>query len=159
MIQKLRSTLSKFTIQDWVFVVFAILWVTIIIIDYLNKQIVYGPSFKYFRYFRLFGFFTILGIGLSAYYNRLKWFKKAPKIRINGLVVMLLIIGIIWAITISFNHYWRAPLDHTNYFHLAGMAIFTLGSTFLLVAATYGIGNLSRKRLIPQEDRSSTFVL
>jgi len=74
-------------------------------------------------------------------------------------MILLLIIGIIWAITLSFNYYWQAPLDITHYFHLAGMALFTLGSAFFLVTACYSVGSLVRDKVLGHQEVNGTFVL
>jgi len=159
MIDRIRGFISRLTLQDWIFVIFSLFWVSIIFIDYINKQVIYGPSFRHFRYFKLFGFLIILASFLSLYYNRLLLFKRLKFSIINGIVILLLFIGIIWSITISFNDYWQAPLDITNYFHLAGMGLFTLGSAFFLVTACYSVGRLIRTKLIDREEITGTFVL
>lgn len=159
MIDRLRGYISKFTLQDWIFLIFALFWVGIIFIDYINKQVVYGPSFRYFRYFKLFGFFTVIGSLLSLYYNRLFFLNRLKFNIVNGIMVLLLVIGIIWAVTLSFNHYWKAPLDFSHFLHLAGMALFTLGSAFFLITACYSIGRFLRKRLIESPETSLTFAL
>lgn len=159
MIDRLRTSLSRFTIQDWIFIVFSILWVGVIFIDYLNKQVIYGPSFRYFRYFNLFAFFFVIGSLISLYFNRLLFFKRLKFSVFNGSILVLLFIGIIWAITLSFNHYWQAPLDASHYIHMAGMALFTLGSSYLLIASCYSVGSWIRQRLINIKDDSATFVL
>ena len=159
MINTIKQKISKFKFQDWFFIAFSLCWVSIIMLDYFNKQVVYGPSFVYFRYYGLFGGLSILGIGFSMYVNRLYFFSRFKRPFINGIVVLLTLIGIVWAITASFNHYWKAPLDGSNYIHMAGKAIYTLGCSFFLLVSSYSSGSKFRTYLIPRKDKTLTFVL
>lgn len=160
MIHDLKHRLGQLKFQDWFFILFSLLWVGIIFLDYVNKQVVYGPSFKYFRYYGLFSFLSIVGVGFSMYINRLKFMSRFKRPYINGTMILAVVIGIVWAITIAFNQFWKAPLDYTNYLHLAGKAIFTLGCSFLLTLACYSSGSAIRSKLIkPEDPRSLTFVL
>lgn len=155
----LKNYFSKFSLQDWVFTLFSILWIAIIILDYLNKQVVYLPSITHFKYINLFFFLTLLGILLSASYTTSGPIRKFKAVPINGLIVFGLSITIIWAITLSYNKYWNAPLDYTHYLHLAGKGIFTIGCSFLLVLASFSSGNLIRTKFIPEIRPKITSIL
>ena len=155
----LKRYLAKFNVQDWVFTLFSILWIGVIILDYLNKQVVYIPSITHFKYFNLFAFLTLLGIVLSSSFTRSGPLKKFRAIPVNGLVVFCLTILVIWAITLSYNRYWNAPLDITNYMLLAGKGIYTIGSAFLLVLACFSSGNLLRTRFVENIRPENTGVL
>ncbi|MEL6388700.1 MAG: hypothetical protein AAFQ02_00950, partial [Bacteroidota bacterium] len=159
MLEKVRKSISSYTFQDWFFLVFSVVWIAVVLLDYLNKQVIYGPSFTYFKYYGLFGFLTIVGVFLSFYVNRI-WFAKAmDRSVINGLVVWLLMIIIIWAITYAFNRYWKAPLDFSNYLHLAAKCLFTIGSALILVVAAYGSGSWVRTRLFVDERYPITMAI
>ena len=67
-------------------------------------------------------------------------------------MLWVLIVIFIWAITISFNKYWQAPISLSNFAHLAKMSVFTLGISLILCAACYSVGNLLRCRLIGRRD-------
>jgi len=158
MISNIKEKLGQLKLQDWFFIIFSICWVGIIMLDYFNKQVIYGPSFKYFRYYGLFSFLTVIGIAYSLYINRISVFSRFTKPFLNGTIILAAVIGIVWSITIAFNAYWNAPLDYTNYLHMAGKAIYTLGCTFFLVVACYGAGSTIREKLV-LGDKSLTFVL
>ncbi len=154
-----KESFSKLTLQDWIFTIFSVLWITIIVTDYLNKQVTYVPSITHFKYTKLFSFLILLGAFLSAYYNRMGFLSKWRAIPINGIFIYALIQLVIWLVTLSYNKYWKAPLDYTNYLHLAGKAIFTLGCTLLLTVAMYSVGNLIRQKLVPSDSNKLTFKL
>ncbi len=154
-----KESFSKLTLQDWIFTIFSVLWITIIVTDYLNKQVTYVPSITHFKYTKLFSFLILLGAFLSAYYNRMGFLSKWRTIPINGIFIYALIQLVIWLVTLSYNKYWKAPLDYTNYLHLAGKAIFTLGCTLLLTVAMYSVGNLIRQKLVPSDSNKLTFKL
>ncbi len=128
-------------------------------LDYLNKQVVYIPSITHFKYFTLFGLLGILSTFLSAYYNKIGPFKKFRPLQINGLVVLVLILTFICSITFAYNQFWKAPLDYTNYLHLIGKGVFTIGCSYLLILSTFSIGNLLRARMLPQNNDVTTFAL
>ncbi len=155
----LKKSTSNFKTQDWVFIIFSILWVGIIILDYLNKQVIYIPSLKYFKYAGLFIVFGIVAAIISGWYNRTGFFKKLPTIPINGIVVFCLFLLSVCLITNAYNQYWRAPLDYTNYLHLIGKGIYTIGCSFLLVLGAYSVGNKCRSYFYIPDSRLNTFVL
>lgn len=155
----LKKSLSAYTLQDWIFLIFSVLWVGIVMLDYLNKQVVYIPSITYFKYFNLFAFFGLFGLLLSCYYLRIGFFEKLKKLPVNGLFVFILIMICVVAITVSYNKYWKAPLDYTNYLHLIGKGAFTFGSSLFLVTAAFSMGNLLRTKLLSHKDLNFTFGL
>ena len=154
------KSFTKYKLQDWIFTIFSIFWISIIILDYLNKQVIYIPSIRYFKYFGLFTFLGLLGSVLSLWYNKKLFFKKARNLPLNGLLVFVLFIVIVWSVTFAYNQYWKAPLDYTNYLHLFGKGIFTLGCSYLIVLANYSIGNLFRSKVFESPSKSNfTFIL
>ena len=147
---KIKEFLSKLTIQDWVFTIFSILWVSIIMLDYMNKQVIYAPSFQHFKYFNLFIFLTIVGSLISLLYCRIGPFKKLRLPPLNGLIIFILFLVIVMSVTISYNKYWNAPLDFSNYLHLAGMGIYTIGCTLFLLIGVFSAGNRIRTYFLPE---------
>ncbi len=158
MSMKLTDTLKKLTLQDWVFMIFSILWVGFVMLDYFNKQFIYLPSITHFKYTNLFIFLSVIGIFLSAYYNQLWFFKKWPKLPVNGAFLFLLFMIVVWSVTMAYNKYWKAPLDYTNYLHLLGKGVYTLGCAYFMTLAAYSSGNLIRRKLI-SDQKSNPFAL
>lgn len=154
----LTDTLKKLTLQDWVFMVFSVLWVSFVMLDYFNKQFIYLPSITHFKYTNLFIFLSVLGILLSAYYNRLWFFKKWPTLPINGALIFFLFMIVVWSVTMAYNKYWKAPLDYTNYMHLLGKGVYTLGCAYFMTVAAYSSGNLLRQKLISNQ-KNNPFIL
>jgi len=108
----LRSV-KKLKTQDWVFLVFSVIWMVVIILDYLNKQQIYLPSIQYFRYSILFTFLGLIGLIISASYTRNKWFGQWRSIPVNGLLAFAIILLTVISVTYSYNQYWKAPLDYS----------------------------------------------
>ena len=154
----LTETFKKLTLQDWIFMIFSVFWVGFVMLDYFNKQFIYWPSITHFKYTNLFIFLGLIGVFLSAYYNELWFFKKWPQLPINGLGIFGLFIIVIWSVTMAYNKYWKAPLDYTNYLHLLGKGVFTLGCTYLMVLSAYSSGKLIRQKFIADQ-KLNPFVL
>lgn len=144
----IKKTFKSLTLQDWIFTVFSFLWVSIVLLDYLNKQIIYIPSITYFKYINLFIFLGLLGSFISASYCRIGLFKKFPSFPVNGLSIFALFVIAVCTVTLSYNKYWQASLDYTNYLHLIGKASYTLGCTLMMLTGVFSIGNLIRAKLI-----------
>lgn len=155
----IKKYFNRFGLQEWIFIIFSILWSGIIIMDYLNKQVVYLPSLQYFKYFGLFSFLGLLGALFSASVTRFKVFKKWPALPINGLAVFAMGMVIVCLVTLSYNQYWKAPLDFSNYLHLWGKGIFTLGGIFILVLSCYSVGSLFRSKLLSDTADNLTIKL
>lgn len=128
-------------------------------LDYFNKQFIYWPSITHFKYTNLFLFLGLIGILLSAYYNDLWFFKKWPRLPINGLAIFGLFMIVIWSVTLAYNKYWKAPLDYTNYLHLLGKGVFTLGCSYLMILSAYSSGNLVRQKLISDQKKNPFALL
>jgi len=157
---KIKEILSSDKLQEWVLIIFSILWVAVVILDYLNKQIYYIPSIVHFKYGVLFAGLIALGVILSASYTRLSIVSKLPPLKVNGLVVVGLMILFVWSIVAAYNVYWKAPLGFNNYVHLAQKVVTTLGGGFVLTLAAYSGGNLFRSKFLPQETKITlTFAL
>ena len=152
----LKKAFSKYTIQDWIFLVFSFLWVSIVILDYLNKQIIYLPSFTHFKYFGLFSILTVIGLTLSMSYCRIGPLKKFKALPVNGVGIFALFLLIICLVTMAYNQYWKASLGISNYAHLLWKALFTLGSAYLVVLAAYSIGNYCRRFFIKEVSNKFT---
>jgi len=150
---------SSLSIQDYIFIVFSILWVGIIMLDYLNKQVVYIPSITHFKYIKLFTFLGALGAFLSLYYNKYLIFKDWRPIKVTGLFIFALMLLIICCITLAYNQYWNAPLDYTNYLHLIGKGVYTLGCTYLIILSAYSAGQFFRAKLLKNVPFDLTFGL
>ena len=155
----LKKHYTKYTLQDWIFVVFSVLWIFIVVLDYLNKQVVYLPSRIHFKYFNLIGFLTLMGLFFSMSYCEIGPFKKWKAIPINGILIFIMFMTIVCLVTLSYNKYWKAPLDLGNYFHLIGKGIYTLGCSLFLVVAAYSSGNLIRNRVSVDIQNKTTSLL
>lgn len=157
---KIKQILSSDKLQEWVLIIFSVFWVLVVMLDYLNKQIYYIPSITHFKYGLLFTGLIALGVILSGSYTRHSIFSKIPPLKVNGLMILGLMIIVVWSIVAGYNVYWKAPLGFQNYLHLALKVITTLGGAFILTLATYSAGNLFRGRLLPQGDQNLlTFAL
>lgn len=148
--------ISQLSIKDWIFIVFTILWIFIIVLDYLNKQEVYYYSVAFYSYYLYTFGLLAFASGISFYATGSKYFKKWPKFRLNGLAVVLLCILLIWCTVIAFNIYWKGPLGPSNYFHLAYRFLFSCGGTFIVLLASFSIGDLLLKNLDLQLKSSLT---
>jgi len=145
---KFNKILSSDKLQEWVLIVFSIFWVAVVMLDYLNKQIYYIPSFTHFKYGILFTGLIVLGTILSASYTRQNILIKLPTLKVNGLLIIGLMILFVWSIVAAYNVYWKAPLGLSNYSHLAQKVLTTFGGGFVLTLAVYSVGNLFRSRLL-----------
>ena len=143
----IKEKISSLSIQDWIFSIFSIIWVVAVVLDYLNKQVLYIPSITHFKYSLLFGVLSIIGLALSGSFIGFGPLKFLPRLKINGLLILGLIIGIVIAIVAAYNQYWQAPLVVSNYMHLAYNVLFTFGAGAVVCISTYSLGNSFRSLL------------
>jgi len=131
----IRKNLSGLSIQDWIFSVFSLFWVVAIILDYLNKQVLYIPSITHFKYGLLFGILLFVGGLLSASYNHIGFLKKAPPLKVNGLLILLLFAISTISIILAYNVHWKAPLGVSNYWHVIVKILTSIGGVYVLTMA------------------------
>ena len=155
----LKKSFAKYSLQDWVFLIFSVLWISIVVLDYLNKQVVYLPSIVHFKYFNLTGFLLIIGTLLSMSYCSVGPLKRWKPIPVNGLVIFSLFISIVCVITLSYNKYWNAPLNISNYLHLVGKGLYTVGCSLFIVLSAYSSGNFLRNKAALNIRMHSTALL
>ena len=156
---KIKEYFSRFSLQDLIFIVFSFLWIGVIMLDYMNKQVIYTPSIKYFKYWNLLLFFILFGGLLSAAFCQVGPFKNRRIPRLNGMTIFILFLLIIYSVTIAFSKYWPATLDFSNYLHLTGKGLFTIGCTFFMTVGVYSAGQRIRKFFIPEMSPITTQIL
>ncbi len=147
-LKNIIQKIGKVGLIEWFFIGFSIIWIFILTLDFWNKHPLYKISIEYFRYPNLTIFFVLTGLVLVSYYKRISIFKRVKKPYLSGLLVLFLSLVIIVATTASFNKYWNAPLDATNYFFICGLSLYIIFAVVLLLLAALSVGRFMRSRLV-----------
>ena len=97
--------MGKLRLHSVIFVAFALLWVLVVFVDYLDKNEVYEQSITFYKYYFLTFFFLFTSTLLSLYYNKVGFlnFKRPPFL--SGLVILGVILIYLVGTTIAFNSY------------------------------------------------------
>lgn len=130
----------KGRIVNTTLILFALCWLTVIGLDYLNKHEFYYRSFKYFRFPNLFlflaSFITILSV-LALKYNKVKG------LIVSGLGLLSLWLLFTIVLGMSFSKYSLSPsLEANTILSYVSTVGSSLGYLLLLSLGAYMYGNL-----------------
>lgn len=127
-------------------VLFAIFWVSVVTIDYVNKHPGYFTSLEYFRYPKLLIFVlsTILILIWHLKFDKVIKFK----LPVNGISISLL--TLIFSISISFAHqnYSYTPTSIQQVFHSVKWGWEVIIVIFIIVMVLHSIGQYAYRLLL-----------
>lgn len=141
----------KLSFSQIVFVLFTAFWAGLLFIDYLDKHPVYFLSITHYKYTGLTTFWLIAGVFISLWYGKFKWFKRNQRPFINGIMIYVLFLIIICTICYTFNIYFQADLNLSNYIHLITRSSYTLFCSFLVMLSAYSLGFISLKKVLTNQ--------
>jgi len=136
-----------------IFLVFSIIWVVLILLEYINKHYSYELAFYYFRY-------TAFCIGLLAFIVG-SWFglkrfvfKEGPP-RFNGLSLISMVLFFFIAIIFANKNYGIQPFKFSELLHLFGWTSITALILFVFFFVMRSVGKLIYVRLLSQRMEES----
>lgn len=140
--------INELKIRKWVFVVFSILWMGIIFIDYIDKHPIYWLSIVNFKYSFWLIVNVLLCLLIAAYGSGKLLVKKLGPPKINGLFIYVIFLFILNFTAFCFNQYLKADLNFAHYWHLTVRSSYTLLGGFILVLCTYSLGDIALRKII-----------
>ncbi len=151
--------INEVKIRRGVFIIFSLLWMAIIFVDYMDKHPIYWLSIVKFKYHTWLIVNVLIGIALALYSKGVGYFKKFGPPKINGLCVYLLFLFILVYTAFSFNQYMRADLNIAHYLHLITRSSYTLLGGLIVFLSAYSWGDFLITRLFKQTLPNITRVL
>lgn len=141
----------KISFSQGLLALFATFWVGVLFLDYLDKHTVYFLSIEHYKYWGLSFFWLLLGFFITLWSGRTSWLKRKKAPFINGLMIYLLFIVIIWGTASAFNIYLQEEIGLSNYIHLITWSSYTLICSFLVLLGAYASGAFFLKKVLSLE--------
>ena len=142
--------INEVKIRKGVFIVFSLLWMSIIFIDYMDKHPIYWLSIVKFKYHTWLIVNIIIGITLSLYVKRIGIFNRPSLPKLNGLFSYFLFLLILCFTAFSFNQFLGADLNIAHYAHLITRSSYTLLGGLVVFLSAFSLGDITIKRLFQQ---------
>lgn len=142
--------INEVKIRRGVFIIFSLLWMTIIFVDYMDKHPIYWLSIVKFKYHTWLIVNVLVGVILALYSKGVGFFKKLGPPKINGVHIYLLFLFVLIYTAFSFNQYMLADLNISHYLHLVTRSSYTLLGGLIVFLSAFSLGDLSITRLFKQ---------
>ena len=151
--------INEVKIRRGVLLIFSILWMGIIFLDYIDKHPIYWLSIINFKYHTWLIVNVIAGISLAFYSKGLGFFKNLGPPKINGIALYIIFLLILCFTAFSFNQHMRLDLNISHYFHLITRSSYTLLGGLTVFLSAFSLGDLLIKQLFKHTMPRITYVL
>ena len=123
-------------------IVFSVIWILILGIDYLNKHPWYGITIEYFKYGKMVTLFSLGALSLSLLYQ---FVGASRKLLLTGSAFFLFILICLIMLAVSFSpHSLAKSLNTTGLYNYMMMVLRSFGYLVALSVSAYLYGSLFR---------------